>query len=95
MACQWKILLSQEKENYEKKVKSLNILDICEYFASTSQLNNNISIPICMFWSSQAFFIPIRTEVGFVNLFLFTGKITIGWTLMQAQILPYATPSIG
>ena len=45
-----------------------------ELFANTSYLTK-----ICKFWNSQPIPIPIRTEVGSSNLFLFlvAGKITI------------------
>ena len=46
---------------------------------NTSHLTNIISIPFRKFWNSQTIPIPICTEVGSVNLFLFlfAGKITI------------------
>ena len=53
------------------------ISGICELFAKTSHLTNIISIPIRKSWNSQNIPIPIHTEVGSANLFLFVGKITI------------------
>ena len=60
---------------FEKKI----ISGIREQFANTSHLTNIIPIPIRKFWNSQTIPIPIRTEVGSANLFLFlfAGKITI------------------
>ena len=55
------------------------ISGICELFANTFHPTNNIPIPISKFWNSQTIPIPICTEVGFANLFLFlfAGKMTI------------------
>ena len=75
-------------ENYirVKKKKFLDIFlrkkkkfGIRELFANTSHLTNIIPIPIRKFWNSQTIPIPIHTEVGSANLFLFlfAGKITI------------------
>ena len=63
----------------EKKFEKKNISGIREQFANTSHLTNIIPIPIRKFWDSQTIPIPIRTEVGSANLFLFlfAGKITI------------------
>ena len=60
---------------FEKK----QISGIRELFANTSHLKNIIPIPNRNFWNSQTIPIPIRTEVGPANLFLFlfAGKITI------------------
>ena len=51
---------------------------------NTSHLTNIIPIPIRKFQNSRTIPIPIRTEVGFVNLFLFlfAGKITIRWSVV-------------
>ena len=74
-----KIYKSQEKEIIKIKYDRKNISGIHELFANTSHLTNIIPIPIRKFWNSRTIPIPIRTEVGSANLFLFlfAGKITI------------------
>ena len=56
---------------------------------STSYLTKIIPIPISKFWNSQTIPIPICTEVGFANLFLFlfAGKMTICWSLV-GKVIP-------
>ena len=47
------------------------ISGIHEYFTNTSHLTNTFPIPIRKFWDSQTIPIPIHTEVGSMNQFLF------------------------
>ena len=75
-----------KKEKNIRKIwgKKKHILGIHEYFANTSHLTNFIPIPICKFWDSRTIPIPMCTEIGSTNLFLFlfVGKITIRWSLL-------------
>ena len=74
-----KYITVKKKKLLEKDKGKKYISGIREYFANTSNLTNIIPIPICKFLISQTIPIPIRTEVGSANLFLFlfAGKITI------------------
>ena len=67
----------KKKKLLETFLRKKKISGICELFANTFHLTN--IIPIRKFWNSRTIPIPIRTEVGSANLFLFlfAGKITI------------------
>ena len=69
--------------NYENKIKRKNISGICEKLVNTSYRNNSILIPICKFWNPHTILFPTLTEVVSANLFLFTRKINICWTLQS------------
>ena len=60
--------MSQKQDKWEDFFSSSSI---CEYSSNTSRLTNTISIPICKLWNLQTIHIPICTEAGFANLFLF------------------------
>ena len=70
---------SQEKEFFRKKMEKKYFSGIREEFANTSHRTNIIRIPIRKFYNSLTIPIPICTENGSANLFLFlfAGKITI------------------
>ena len=74
-----KNIYESRKRNFRHFCEKKTYTGIHELFDNTSHLTNIIPIPIRMFWISRTIPIPIRTEVGFANLFLFlfAGKITI------------------
>ena len=55
----------------EKKEREIYFAGFCDYFMTSFRLTKTIPIPILKFWNSHTFPIPIRTEVGCANLFLF------------------------
>ena len=73
------VTFSNEKKSFRYFFEKKWISNILDLFANTSHLTNIIPIPIRKLWNSRTTFIPIRTEVGTPNLFLFlfAGKITI------------------
>ena len=78
-----KYIRVKKKKLFEKNMRE-NYFRYLWIIRHTSHLTNIIPIPICKFWNSQTIPIPIRTEVGSTNLFLFlfAGKITIRWSLL-------------
>ena len=70
-------LVSFSKETYIQ-VKKKKLLQKYER-KNVQVFMNIIPMPICKFWDSQTIPIPIRTEFGSTNLFLFlfAGKIII------------------
>ena len=83
-----KIYKSKEKEIVKHFLREKRISGICELFANTSHVTNIIPIPIRKFWNSQTIPIPICTEIGSANLFLFlfAGKITFHLSLHSVLI---------